>query len=597
MRLLWEPLDFRALMQFLTHPVGPLRSFARRTLAEKMSAHPGIGGDAWDAALAKIRAHYADDGEQILQDIAFWLEGRRLGARELAPLATIRSRVQRLAAYFLGQAATADPIIRAPWAAAREQAAAIDRALAALQAQAVPGLNADTLDRLVSQATARGCDNPLLQPEAGSSGHVRAPGSVLEPFAEVCWWHLSAVPLASPYPWSPREIEQLRASGVALPDMNRVLERQARSWLQPLLAARERLTLLLPRDGEEVHPVWLMICSLLESPSIRDVEEVLTADADEPGVIAIPHRPLPTPRRWFHLPPGAIHRWDLAASYSSLDQFFNCPFQWTLNYPAQLKPSALLAVPGDFQLLGNLAHRVVEILYRNTAAINWTVDQVADWFDGAVGRIVREEGAILLMKGRRADLEAFRLRFRRSLLRLHQILQAAGAVNVEPETELNGLTALGPLNGKSDLLVTFRDGRRAIIDMKWAGVGKYREKLAQQTHTQLAIYARLVENNTRAWPAVAYFILDDSELLTPDVVFPGVQPIVVPGASTALLWDRIMATWQWRRTQIEGGALELVREELDPTSDSTPPLGALQPDEPDQRYNGCARLAGWELDA
>jgi hypothetical protein len=597
LRLLWEPLDFKALMQFLTHPVGPLRSFARRALAEKIADHPGIGGEAWKDALASVRAHYGEDGEQIVQDITFWLEGPSFGARSLAPVGVIRARVHRLAEYFLTEMTTADPVVRAPWAAAREQAAAIDRALLALEAQAVPGLNADTLDRLVSQAAAHGCDNPLLRSEAGSSGHVRAPGAVIEPFAEVCWWHLAAVPLAQPYPWSPREIAELRALGVALPEMSRVLERQARSWLQPLLAARQRLTLMLPRAGAEVHPLWLMLSSLLEAPTILEVERVLIDDANVRGVSEVPHRPLPKARRWFHLPPGAIHRWDLAASYSSLEQFFNSPFQWALNYPAQLKPSALLSLPGNFQLLGSLAHRVVETLYRDADAITWTANRVNDWFDHSVERIVREEGAILLMPGRRADLEAFRLRFRRSLVQLHEILQAAGVATLEPEAELTGSTALGPLKGQSDLLVTFRDGRRAIVDMKWAGVSKYSEKIKQQTHIQLAIYARLVENNTRAWPAVAYFILRDSALLTPDPVFPGVQPIAVPGASTALLWDRVMTTWQWRRTQIENGALELVREELEPTPDSTPPPGALLLKEPDQRYNGCVHLAGWDVDA
>jgi len=597
LRLLWEPLDFKALMQFLTHPVGPLRPFARRTLAEKIAAHPGIGGGAWKEALATIQSHYAQDGEQIVQEIAFWLENPRFGARALAPVAVIRARAQRLAEYFLAEMATADPLVRAPWVAAREQAAAIECTLRALEAQAVPGLNAHTLDRLVSQAAAHGCDNPLLRSEAGSSGHVRAPGAVIEPFAEVCWWHLTAVPLAQPYPWSPREIAELRAIGVALPEMNRVLERQARNWLQPLLAARQRLTLLLPRAGAEVHPLWLILSSLLEAPTILDVERVLTTEANLPGLSEVPHRPLPKARRWFHLPPGAIHRWDLAASYSSLEQFFNSPFQWALNYPAQLKTSALLSLPGNFQLLGSLAHRVVETLYRDADAITWTADRVRDWFDHSVERIVREEGAILLMPGRRADLEAFRLRFRRSLVQLHEILQVACVAALEPEAELNGSTALGPIKGQSDLLVTFRDGRRAIVDMKWTGVRKYRDKLQQQSHIQLAIYARLVENNTRAWPAVAYFILRESALLTPDLVFPGVQPIAVPGASTEQLWDRIMTTWQWRRTQIESGALELVREDLEPTPDSTPPPGALSPKEPDQRYNGCVHLAGWDVDA
>jgi hypothetical protein len=115
---------------------------------------------------------------------------------------------------------------------------------------------------------------------------------------------------------------------------------------------------------------------------------------------------------------------------------------------------------------------------------------------------------------------------------------------------------------------------------------------------QLAIYARLVENNSSAWPAVGYFILQRPELLTTsDAVFPGVTPILVPGASTSRLWDRIMATWQWRRTQIEAGSLECVMDGLEPTAASEPPSGALAIEELNPLYNACANLAGWDAGA
>ena len=600
-RLLWEPLDFKALLQFLTHPVGPIRGFARHTLAQKMAEYPGIGGAAWNTAIASIAAHYGDDGHGVVAEIAFWLEGERFSAHDLAPLELVQARVERLAQFYLQRLADADPLRRASWAVGHAQADAAVHALQALQRQGVRRLAADTLDRIVSQATAQGSDNPLLDAQAKSNAQVGSASALIEAFDEVCWWRLAAVQLTPRYPWSPKELAELRAIGVELPPLSQILAREARGWLRPVLAARKRLTLLLPGAGEEVHPVWLSLSSLLDSPPIIEVERVLAdggSTGDGAGVTPVPHRPLPHRRRWFHIPPGAIHGWDRAASFSSLDQFFNNPFQWALNYPAQLKPSSLLDIPDDFRLLGNLAHRVVERLYRNLDALQWTNARVLAWFDQTVDRIVREEGAVLLMSGRRADLESFRLRFRRSLARLHAYLAAAGAAAVEPEKPLSGSTPLGTLRGSSDLLVSLRDGRRVIIDMKWAGNKKYREKLTEQTHTQLAIYARLVESNTNAWPAVAYFILRDPELLTTDDgVFPGVTPIRVQANATALLWDRITATWAWRRAQIEAGSLEFPMDDLEPTDQSNPPPGALAIEPVDQRHSACAHLAGWEPDA
>lgn len=44
--LLWAPLDFHALLQFLTHPVCPLPGSARRILARELAERPGMGGAA-----------------------------------------------------------------------------------------------------------------------------------------------------------------------------------------------------------------------------------------------------------------------------------------------------------------------------------------------------------------------------------------------------------------------------------------------------------------------------------------------------------------------------------------------------------------------
>lgn len=598
LRLLWEPLDFNALMQFLTHPVGPIRSFARRTLAEKMASTPGIGGEAWARAIQKIGAHYAADGAAVVADIQFWLENARFAPSDQAPLEVIAARVNRLALFFKNGMADPDAVRRATWAAGYSQAVALSQALKALQQQGMQRIAPEALDRLVSRATAFGCDNPLLRAEAGARCWVGTPGAVIDAFQEVCWWHVTAIPLAQRYPWSPRELQQLQAMGIELPDMTEVLERQARAWLRPLIAARGRLTLMLPRVGEEAHPAWLMLSSLMEDPTIVDVESVLGGGSAIPGVGVVPHRALPPLRRWWQIPAGAIHGWEHAASYSSLDQFFHNPYQWALNYPAQLKGSALLEVPGDFLLLGSLAHRVVERLYRQADSLSWPVARVRQWFDQAVAQIVSEEGAVLLMGGRRADLEAFRLRFRRSLTELHAILQSAGAKTVEPEKPLQGDTPLGSLRGSSDLLVTLQGGKQAIIDMKWAGNKKYRNKMFEQKHIQLAIYARLVERNTSTWPAVAYFILKQPELLTTaENLFPGVKPIMVSGASTSLLWERIMTTWAWRRAQIEAGALELVSEEVEPTEASQWPDGAVPIEPLDSRYNPFVHLAGWDAGA
>ena len=76
--LLWTPLDFHVLVQFLTHSISPLPSFARRALAEKLVAMPGICGPDWDDVLQRIETFYEEQGPglalSVRNEIHFWIE-------------------------------------------------------------------------------------------------------------------------------------------------------------------------------------------------------------------------------------------------------------------------------------------------------------------------------------------------------------------------------------------------------------------------------------------------------------------------------------------------------------------------------------------
>lgn len=596
MRLMWQPLDFHALLQCLSHPVHPLPAYARRRIAEKVAGAPGIGGQGWAAMLADIDAHYGEQAGEVRRGIDAWIDHPRFSAQDGAPLTALYERVARLAEYFRNRLTDEDDARRAGWMAGHAQSMAVQHAIGALSEQGVLTIRPEALDKLIVQATSRGSVNPLLDAQAGAGACVTDPAALVEPFDDVMWWNLASVPTVSAYPWSMSELAALRQAGVGLPETDSLLRRQASGWLQPILQASRTITLVLPPDGEEVHPVWLLLSGILADPRIEKVEDLLTAAprAEESAPVAC--LPLPTRRRWWQLPDAAEIRWPEAMSFSSLEQLLFNPYQWVLNYPARLRASALLSLPDDFRLLGNLAHRTVERLYQAPDGAQWSQDQVLDWFDGHLDAIIAEEGAVLLMPGKRAELESFRLRFRAALPRLHGMLRTAGASHIEPEAPLEGEVALGRITGSADLVLTLPKRAQAIVDMKWAGEKKYRDKLSAFTHIQLAIYAQLVALRTGRWPGVAYFILRDGELLTTTTgLFPDVRAIdTEEGKTIALLWDQVEKMWAWRRSQVMSGAIELVLDGVEATDASTPPEGLLEVETLDARYNPFIYLAGWE---
>jgi hypothetical protein len=136
------------------------------------------------------------------------------------------------------------------------------------------------------------------------------PAAVVEPFDEVTWWQLAArpIPRAVRLVQERDRIASCRA-GVELPEIPSLLERQARGALRPLLLARERLTLVLPPPGQEVHPVWLLVEGLLDKNlPIETVESVLAAGPVD-GITPVKHETLPALRRWWQLPGGTVVPW------------------------------------------------------------------------------------------------------------------------------------------------------------------------------------------------------------------------------------------------------------------------------------------------
>jgi hypothetical protein len=166
MRLVWEPLDFKALMQFLTHPVGPIRSFARRTLAEKMASGSRNRRRGLASSHASNRIPLPTEGAAVRADIQFWLENPRFTAAEQVPIEFIAARVARLAQFFRNGMANQDALRRAAWAAGYQQATALDQALQTLQQQGVQRIGPEGARPIGQSGDGFGCDNPLLRAEA-----------------------------------------------------------------------------------------------------------------------------------------------------------------------------------------------------------------------------------------------------------------------------------------------------------------------------------------------------------------------------------------------------------------------------------------------
>ena len=592
--LLWKPLNYHALVQFLTHPIGPLPRFARQRLAVKVANAPGIGGDKWQQALADIARHYGPErAAHITALISYWVEHPRFDANAGAPLAAVAERVARLVEFFRLQLGEVDEARRLAFIAGLEQCQACLDALALLQAQGSTTISPRQLQKLVARASGHGMHNPLWPAEVGSAKLATQPGAVIEPVERVIWWQMVMPTLPGASQWSDAEVRALLAAGVDLPDAEAQFDEIARTWLRPVMAARKQLILVLPPAGEEVHPLWQMISNVVDAPIVSALEALICSGGER--MHALSPVALPPRKRWWQLPADISITQRERESFSSLEQLLFNPYQWLLRYPAALRPSKLVSVGGDFLLFGNLAHALIERYFRHDDGVSMNESAFEVWFAAAFETLIDQEGALLRMPGRGADLANFRLRLFRALQSLRQHFHQARVIKVVPEQALEGRFDGGELAGFADLVTHTMGGDSAIVDLKWSGAKKYPEKLRHNRHLQLAIYAELLRQQSGMWPSVAFYLLDRARLLAPDDrSFPEAECIPSEdGENTAQLWQRFLSSWHWRTAQVRAGQFEVVQDGIEPTDDSIPPQDALTPEVLNAAYNDYRALAGW----
>jgi len=595
LELLWDPINFQALLQFLTHPVCPVPSYARRRLAEKIVNAPGIGGAEWDKTLAQIKTHYGvEQSILVIAQIENWIEHQRYSADSGAPLAAVIERVSRLFEFFRKRLSESDRARSLAFQSAYGQCRSCLEALEELRLQGARFIRPVQLQKLVTEVSTQSGDNPIWKAETGSALVISHPGAAIHPIERVIWTSLSMPVLPTSSAWSAAEVRALARSGANLPSISDTLDQIAASWLRPVIAAKNQLILVLPPYGEEVHPLWQMMNSVVDQMKISSLESLITSG----GQAMVPVAPLPLPqrKRWWQLPRDVKVGLRPKESFSSLEKLLFNPYHWLLEYKAKLRPSRISNMIGGYRLFGSLAHKLIEQYFLQPDALNMSRSTFEVWYEGAFNDLIDQEGAVLRAPGCGADIETLRYHLFQSMLHLQAQISKANIIRVLPEHAVSGHFLGGELAGSIDLVMENKRGNFVIVDMKWAGGTRYLEKLKKNSHLQLAIYAELLRQHSGQWPQVAYYILHRASFIASnESLFPGAQVVAGEnGENIAQLWLRFIETWQWRVAQIKSGQFEVAIESVPITADSVPPEQAMAMETLNEAYNDYSSLAGWE---
>lgn len=573
MELAFEPRDPLRALELLTLPVGPVGPILGSSLARAITRQPGIGGKEW--MLQKTKA--AERLRQISTD-AQRAAGKNDVEAERAADALVQERLERLAAWLEGPAAPPSGATRAEvfrvvervraWLGARLrtgdlQTYGVAHAQVLAFAQALGRDARDLLSREdvrhMLDRFARSEQRCELSPElAGRVAHVNHPGAMLGPCDRVFAWGFVAGLDGRPArtPWNEEERTALEAAGVRLGDPAASLRAEADAWRRAVLAARERFFMFVPRSikgtATAPHPLWDEIRARLgldergAARLTRDVRNLLDPSGER--LVGVEERAplrLPEPRAEWRVPEGALaHAHATTAepqtmSVTALEKMAICPFAWLLEHHAGLRSGAVSRIAEGPLLRGALGHRLVEVLHAEGA---FDLDE-ATFVTRTADRLealLRIEAATLLLPGASVERLQVTHQMRHAMRELYRYLERAGFRIAGVEEVVTTTSVLGPLHGRVDLRLVDREGRPAILDLKW-GASKYRALIVEGRAVQLAAYARaLSESSGHESPPAGYFALSSGRPLAGDARMKAAQTL--EGPSLDETWRNVQAT-------------------------------------------------------
>ncbi len=573
----WKPVDINRLVELLSLSIAPVPIYAARRLFRALREEPGVGGDAWKAALEEIAVEYEQDA----------LRKGKTGARKAAEVF-----VAKLDAFLATDRWSPDSGIpedklkeRCQWVIDWLDWRIDDDPMfkdAVGHAQLMQKLSAGlgriprvTVERMLDSVIGMGSSTPDRFEQAAAWHVVSDPGQITKSAKTVIWWGFID-PLAQTQSyWSEAERSSLRSFGLELEDPIIYRRREANAWKQGLLAAEDNLLLFYPGqiNGEVVyhHPFWdeihnaavkarpdgdedaVIACLTREEKALykEDLWRLAGRETLLRKVVKLEQAPLETT---YAIPSDAVSQ-PASLSYSQMSTMLSCPMRWALQYNARLRVADTLSVPTGNQMIGSLCHRVIEKLYEEPDR-QWTPDEAKAKALELYDLLVPSMASELLLDGKELENTRTRAAIGQAVWRLVEVIGRLRLVVEKTEEKLVGDMGGVPFSGFADLLLRDRKGHPFILDLKWSGSSSYKKnEINEGLALQLATYAWMMQRDASdSWAHGGYFMLAQGELLS-DSNHLGDEALDSK-CSLEETWEKGTRSWKQHFSAVKGGRLD-----------------------------------------
>ena len=573
----WRPVDPFKVMEFVSLTIKPLHDDLAALIAEEVAQKPGLKSERWNARIYGFFKDLEQNGhpqtQQIRTQYNFWFERRRYDQDKTVPT----DEVIEVFDYLAG------------WAIRKfEELGSQQNSLLVLHGQAkkirellnhlpptetqLTNLQLERIIRTIYEPS------PIIftETEAGHLPYVHHCSALIQAVPHVVWWNFSDPNQEPIYAkWYSDELAWLNARNVYPEHPETQNQRHLWQRQRPILNAQQQLILVIPEmiDGQAAspHPLFGDLQAIFENPAAIHLD--LEANPNPAALLPLSILPQksPIPLREFGRPaPYITIKQEIglekreAETFSSLDALLYYPYQWVFRHQIKLYKSSILSVVRQHTLMGNLAHRLFEILFQHhaEAVLQWKRAAIEQWVDRQLDQLLEQEGSVLLLYGYEPERTSFQNKLKYAAWMLINTIRNNGWTILGTEQTLQGHFIDTPIRGVADLVLQ-RGKELAIIDMKWRGA-TYRERLLRnEEDLQLVIYSRLLTADSN-WAHTAYFIIETGKMIARNnqafkeaiAVAPHEDYIQV----NERIWDRMQKTYEWRKAQLQEGKIEVRTE-------------------------------------
>ncbi|MBO4628375.1 MAG: hypothetical protein J5687_00340 [Treponema sp.] len=227
------------------------------------------------------------------------------------------------------------------------------------------------------------------------------------------------------------------------------------------------------------------------------------------------------------------NNWPVYQSYSSLEKLIPHPLDFVIDKFADFSSNPVSSIKDAATTTGLVAHKIIQVLFgpneqdKDSGTPEYIRNQIDKRFDEVFQQTVQSEGAILLVKENRLELQKFKKQMKNCLEELLEAIKqndlhvVACENNYGFETDREGNIIkhgkIGNLDitAKIDMVLEDSNGNPYVFDFKWSSSKRYAEMLEENKSVQLTLYKELVSKEMKVpVKAVAYFLMPQAKFIS-----------------------------------------------------------------------------------